>query len=289
MIPLDFVAGTHGHFLEYVFNRALGYTDAEFDPFTGLGTSHRRPASYLQRRAIVCDHWFEHDPEVITRADRVIRIVFAQEDLLLVSSLSLLRAADLNIDNDVLHEDTVVKLQNPYYAQVLEQIYQAYPFLDRGHDHIPRNVLREFFKFGFSDPHVNGYWIKLQDMRRVPAGSTFDISLHAIYDLDQLTQVLQSLSSWLDRPLNTHWLSAMHAQFLSKIPYLRHRDQCENIIQAVIDQESMTIPPLSLLQESYINGQLERLFRKEMPFHQQAYFTNTKDMLQYINTQAPNI
>lgn len=289
MIPLDFVAGTHGHFLECVLNRALGYTDSEFNPFTGLGTSHRRPASYLERRAIVCNHWFEHDPEVITLADRAIRIVFEQEDLLLVSSLSLLRAADLNIDNNVLHEDTVVKLQNPYYAQVLEQIYQAYPFLDRSHKHIPRNVLREFFKFGFFDPRANGYWIKLQDMCKVPAASAFDIPLRTVYDLDQLIRIVQSLSSWLVRPMDTQWLPAMHAQFLSKIPYLQHRDQCENIIQAVVNREPMAIPPLSLLQESYINGRLEQLYGKEMPFYQQAYFTNTKDMLKYINTQAPDI
>lgn len=289
MIPLDFVAGTHGHFLEYVLNRALGYTDAEFNPFTKLGTSHHRPACYLESRMIVCDHWFENDPAAVTQADRTIRIVFEKKDLLLVSSLSLLRAADLSIDNDVLHEDTVTKLRNPYYSHMLEQIYQSYPFLDHGQNDIARNVLREFFKFGFGNPDINGYWIKLQDMRRVPAGDAFEIALDSIYDLAQLIQVLESLSSWLGRPLTIDWLPAIHELFLSKIPYLHHRDQCECIIRAVIDQESIDIPNLSLLQESYINGRLEQHWHKEMPFHQQCYFTNTKDMLQYIKTQAPNI
>lgn len=289
MIPLDFVAGTHGHFLEYVINRALAYTDLDFNPFTGLGTSHQRPKRYLEHRMIVCDHWFENDPAAVTRANQTIRITFEQKDLLLVSSLSLLRAADLNIDNDVLHEDTVIKLQNPYYSHVLQQIYQSYPFLDRGRNDIPRSVLREFFKFGFGNPDINGYWIKLQDMRQVPAGDVFEITLDCIYDLNRLIQMLGALSSWLDRSLTVDWLPAIHELFLSKIPYLHHRDQCESIIRAVIDQESIDIPNLSLLQESYINGRLEQHLRKEMPFHQQCYFTNTKDMLQYIKTQAPNI
>jgi hypothetical protein len=43
------------------------------------------------------------------------------------------------------------------------------------------------------------------------------------------------------------------------------------------------------MQESYINGRLEDIFKKEMPFQQDLYFTNTEDVLYYINNQAPNL
>lgn len=290
MIPLDFVAGTHGHFVEYVLNRSIGFTNTSFDPFTSLGTSHRRPKEYMHDRTIICNHWFEHDPSVITTSSKTIRIVFDQDDILLVSSASLLRAADLNIDNNFLHIDTAKKLNNRYYDDTLEEIYQSYGFLDRMQPHIPRNVLREYFKFGFADPTVNGYWKKLQQMRNLPANDVFEIELKQIYDIDCLRDNLLKISTWLDRPLNIgEWLSELHQKFLSKIPFRNHQDQCDTIMKAVIDGVDLAIPDLSLLQESYINGKLERYFNKEMPFYQIDYFTNTKDMLQYIESQAPEL
>jgi hypothetical protein len=290
MIPLDFVAGTHGHFVEYILNRSLGYYEKEFDPFTSIGTSHCCPKDYLDRREIVCGHWFENDPLTTSNAPKSIRIVFDQDDLLLVSSLSLLRAADLNIDNNTLHISTVEKLNNRYYADTLEKIYLAYDYLDREQDSIPRNVLREFFKFGFRDPGINGYWIKLQDMISVPLAQCFEIKFKDIYHYDQFGAVLQQISVWLERPLNTgSWLFELHSKFLSKIPFITHKTQCDDIVKDVILGRNISIPKLSLLQESYINGRLERYFQKEMPFHQLEYFTNAKDVLQYIKIEAPDL
>jgi len=290
MIPLDFVAGTHGHFIEYVLNRSIGFTNVSFDPFTSLGTSHQKPKEYLNNRTIICNHWFENDPSAITKSSKIIRIVFDQDDILLVSSVSLLRAADLSIDNNFLHIDTAKKLNNRYYADTLEKIYQSYDFLNRTQDHIPRNVLREYFKFGFADPTVNGYWKKLQQMCNLPANDVFEITLKQIYDIDCLQDVLQKISAWLDQPMDTgQWLSELHQKFLDMLPFRNHQNQCDTIIQAVINRLDLAIPALSLLQESYINGKLERHFNKEMPFHQIDYFPNTKDVLQYIESQAPKL
>jgi hypothetical protein len=57
----------------------------------------------------------------------------------------------------------------------------------------------------------------------------------------------------------------------------------------VVAEQDIQIPQLTLFQESYINAKLENYYAKEMPFHQAKYFTNTKDVLQYIKTQAPNL
>jgi hypothetical protein len=57
----------------------------------------------------------------------------------------------------------------------------------------------------------------------------------------------------------------------------------------VLTGQDIVVPQLTLFQESYINGTLERLFQREMPFHQPDYFTSTKDMLYYINHTAPNL
>jgi len=49
-VPIDFVAGTHGHFLEFVLNKFFGITPFEAAPFTSLGTSHSVSKEYQQTR-----------------------------------------------------------------------------------------------------------------------------------------------------------------------------------------------------------------------------------------------
>jgi hypothetical protein len=201
----------------------------------------------------------------------------------LVHSLSLLRNNGLNIESNELHIDTVKKLNNPCYVGTLKDIYQSYPDINTQQDFIPRNVLREFFKFGFRDPEINGYWQHFENMLSVGHTNEFTIALKNLYQYDSLVNTLTELSCWLQRPIEIDsWLPEIHSKFMSKIPYLDHTQVCETIIQAVVDQKYISIPALSLLQESYINGRLENIFLKEMPFYQDAYFTNTKDIVKML-------
>lgn len=288
MIPLDFVPGTHGHFLEYVLNRLLNILDDYQDPFTALGTSHAQSTAYRRAREIYCGHWYRSNIYALEHSDRVIRITFEPEDVLLVTSMSLLRAADLQIDNNTLHIETAQKLQNQFYMEFLENIYRAYPNIHRTPD-IPRHILREYFKFGFRDFALNGYWQELQRLLAVKVNDCFEFDIKTIYDHDRLLDRLGVLQRWLDRPLDlaNNWLPEAHAKFLSKVPYLNSKDQCDQIVDAVVGRQSAPIPALTLLQESYINGRLEHLFGREMPFDQTDYFTNTESMLHYLDTEAP--
>lgn len=290
MIPLDFVPGTHGNFMEYVCNRAFGFVPTEFDPFNELGISHYRPKDYKQQAEIICGHWYQVDANVLTSAPKIIRIIFDKQDILLVHSLSLLRNHGLNIESNQLHIDTVKKLNNKCYVSTLKQIYQSYPDVNRQQDSIPRNVLREFFKFGFRDPEINGYWQCFKTMVSIDHSNQFKIVLKNLYQYESLVTTLEELSCWLRLPIKIDsWLPKIHSKFMSRIPYLDHAQVCETIVQAVVDQKHISIPALSLLQESYINGRLENIFLKEMPFYQDDYFTNTKDILDYLKCQTPNL
>jgi hypothetical protein len=79
----------------------------------------------------------------------------------------------------------------------------------------------------------------------------------------------------------------LHKKFLSFIPYTDHKKQCDNIIHNICSGSDSSIP--TLFQESYINGQLENIFGKEMPFYQEQYFTSCRDVLYYISNNAPNL
>lgn len=288
-IPIDFVAGSHGHFLEIVCNQEFGIVKKE-NNFTPLGTSHAKSSEYEQNKLFDADHWFERRPQEILEYPTVVSICFDKNDLLLLSSVSLLRAGDAKINNDHLEENTVTKLTNSYYQDVVVDIKKAYPFLDLSKDHIPRNVLREYFKFGFRNPDANGYWLKQQQMMYHPSQQVIKFNFSSFYDIRLFTDELLHLSKKLKfdfKPDNEFYLR--HEKFLNSNPFINHKRQCDYIIDKIKQQAHIDIPKLSLFQESYINGCLENIYNKEMPFHQDEYFTSTKDMLYYLEQLAPNL
>lgn len=291
IVPIDFVAGSHGHFLEVILNTFFKITDS-FDFFTSGGTSHNVNRKYLENRRFQAEHWFELCPEKIQSVPKLISIRFGQEDLLLLSSVSLLRAGDFNLDNNELEDNTYNKLNTKYYKNILELILKSYPFLNvnKTNSSIPRNVLREFFKFGFADPNINGYWLKQQEMHYSPNTKVFYFNFANFYNIDKFVTELREVERFVNMKFefNDNFYN-LHSKFLSNIAYTKNKEQCDQIIQAVINQIDINVPKLTLLQESYINGQLENYYKKEMPFHNLDYFTSTKDMLQYITIDATNL
>ena len=289
-IAIDFVAGTHGHFLETTLNKFFNITPELDDAFTTGGTSHHKSEKYNNNKLFHADHWYELYPDQLNNFKKIISIRFTANDLLLVSSVSLLRAGDFNIENNELEINTVNKLNNQYYQSVLAQVYTAYPTLDLSLPNIPRNVLREFFKFGFKDTNLNGYWLKQQSMQYPNNGEVCYFEFNSFYNIDSFIANINRI----ERMINIRFdfsdkFYQHHNKFLSFIPYIGHKEQCDYIIDCIVKDIDLIIPPLTLLQESYINGNLENICNKEMPFHQNIYFTSTKDMLYYINNDAPNL
>ena len=75
MIKIDFVAGTHGNFLEYVANVYIMQTlPSNTSIFTDVGASHRADAAYIHNKIIKSGH-FSCDNLPFDDTDKVIRIV----------------------------------------------------------------------------------------------------------------------------------------------------------------------------------------------------------------------
>lgn len=290
IIPIDFVAGSHGNFLETILNQRFNIVETS-ETFTDIGASHRKSKDYEQNKLFSAKHWFQrYSSEYMEQFDKIISIKFDQDDLLLLSSVSLLRAGDMNIDNDYLEIDTRVKLNNQFYGYIIDQIDHAYPFLDRNEVSIPRNVLREFFKFGFRNPEINGFWTIQNNMQYHRDSEVFVFKFKSFYNIDQLVSQIKDLKHFLDMKFDfSDDFYKHHKKFLSFIPYIGHKQVCDNIIGCIQTGTNIEIPDLSLFQESYINGNLERLYQKEMPFHSVDYCKSTAEMLYYIEHQAPSL
>jgi hypothetical protein len=287
-IPIDFVGGSHGHFLETTLNKYFNIANVDGGAFTSIGTSHRVSTSYLKHRLFHADHWSRWYTSKLQNVLQLISIRFDLDDLLLLSSVSLLRAADLHIDNNELEVDTVTKLNNVFYDDTLELIYNSYPFLNRCDTAVPRYVLREFYKFGFREPERNGYWLDLKKMVYRPQCKVFYFNFKDFYNIDLYVARIKELELFLGRTFDfKSEFYHQHQQFVSFIPYVTHKQTCDDIVLCVQKGIEIEIPKLTLFQESYINGTLENIFNKEMPFHQNNYFTSTKDVLYYITNHAP--
>lgn len=291
-ILIDFVAGTHGHFLEIILNTGFGCVDKMDDPFTSLGTSHKKSVNYHKLKMFHADHWSEHNSPEIKIANKIISIRFSMDDLLVVSSVSLLRAGDMNINNDDLEHNTYNKLDNSYYRSVLNLLLRSYPELrvDKINSSIPRNILREFYKFGFRDPKINGYWLKLQQLTYLNDQNVFYFDFENFYNKQKFIIALKDLQNFVGQKFCfDQKIIDLHEKFLSLNPYINHKTACDQLIYQIQQGKNCAIPKLTLFQESYINAKLELLYNKEMPFHDLNYFTSTKDVLKYIETKAPSL
>ncbi len=283
MIAIDFVAGSHGHYLEYVANRFLAHTSADFDPFNANQASHTRPPNYYDTAVFVAEHYYEKG---IPNTPHIVRITYTESDLLALSSVSLRRAGDYNIDNNQLEIDTYHKLKNIDYEHLIDTINRAYPDveLSEQNPHCPRHVLREYFKFGFQHPQQHGFMQELNKLMYKTNKDVFDFPMSNFYNQDKFVSRVLALSKWYNNhQLDLQELIAVHKKFLDKQIYKNHHEICDKIIQAVCDAVEMPVPDLTLFQESYINGKLEAMFGTELPFLKNPYFTNTKEIIQCLN------
>jgi hypothetical protein len=129
MIYIDFQGGAHGNFLEYVCNKFLANVPTDGNPFNSLGASHDK--KYLSDIKFKAWHYFEfRGKKTEFEHEKIISIQFCESDLLAISSISLLRAGDHNIDNNFLHLDTYNKWNNINYRHVLDTLINSF-FVDQ--------------------------------------------------------------------------------------------------------------------------------------------------------------
>lgn len=119
MIYIDFQGGAHGNYLEFVCNKFLAGVFCKESPFNKLGASHVK--GYIGKKKFQQDHYFEKIGFEFFDS-KIISIQINYDDLLPLSSISLLRAGDYDIDNDKLEINTYHKLGNKHYKWVLDNL-----------------------------------------------------------------------------------------------------------------------------------------------------------------------
>lgn len=301
-ILIDFPGGAHGNFLEFLLNKFY-YLEDWPDPFTDIGTSHDKiyapgpGAYYAPGKKFFASHFAREEADTKTkkilskyliRSQRVIMITVDTNDLLLLQLNSMYRAGDYQIDINNLENNTYNKLNKfKYYHSLLENLIKSYKLqCSEVNPNVPRHILREFFKFGFKDSNNNGFIISQKWAEtHLQNKDVFKFSYNSFFDFNLLLAELNRVSEYYNIALTIDqiYLKQIHNTFLSRISGLTYNITCDNIINNVNNNIVVKIPKLTLLQESYINAKLEILFNKEMPFHMDIYFTNTQQIIDYLD------
>jgi len=327
MIDIDFVAGSHGNYLEFILNKCVyGDKIAQALPFNALGASHGKDknTNYRQHKLFNCGHWFQigGGPN-----KEIISIRFTGDDLMSLMTVSSMRAGDMAIADTDLHIDTYHKLNNRFYKSLLDNIrtsyadtivaaynnvrgenwpdikdasdfknlpeiiqeeclndygFKVYPLTGQYPD-FDRALLREFFKFGFGDVSVNGFMKEQERMQYAPGTKVYEFPFTSFYKTESFLKEISNIRDFFNLTFSNFDAVPVHAEFLSRQYHVNFKKNCDDIIDAVREKKKLKIDKLTLFQESYINAHLELIFKKEMPSTQAEYFTNTHEILEYLN------
>ena len=204
MIYIDFLAGSHGNYLEFVCNTFMAGVRSTGSIFSPVGAAHAK--KYIDDRVFVVWQHLGGPYEPLVN-QQVVAITFDTGDLLPLQAVSMLRAG--NFDVDTLEVDTYNKLNTKDYGAQLKQLqdnyfrdtrvegyqivrsdhwpdvstireFEALPLaikteceqlhglvkteLSAQSPDCPRWILRDFFKHGFLNPDEHG--MVLEDQRR---------------------------------------------------------------------------------------------------------------------------
>ena len=104
----------------------------------------------------------------------------------------------------------------------------------------------------------------------------------SFYNKQLFYKNLDKIADWVGRTCSLDINDTIWDTFYSKQIFRNYKSHCNKIINCIANKESLAIPNLDLLQESYINGVLEKQYNIEMPFNQEKYFTNTTEIIKHL-------
>lgn len=276
MIYIDFFGGTHGNFLDYSIN-ALDDAVKKTIPFNQLGASHNRYAKPLA----VAEH-FSFYQILVPDVQNMISIVVDLDDCLLVNLLNFNRGGDYNLDWYNIEVDFAQKVLGTVWFDGFYQSLLHYGIDISQGDAVTRSVLRESLKYNFVDPTKNSLMAAVAQQKYLE--NSLLVPLKTFYCVELYLNKIQEIVEHFRLPytVDQEWYRNLWHTFISKNTVPDQVKQAVKILDAVKNFTPMTWPKLNILQEAWLNAQLENQFGKEMPANNNHWFTNTNDILTFL-------
>ena len=145
--------------------------------------------------------------------------------------------------------------------------------------------MREYFKFGFKDYAIGGIWQKSQKLEYLNQGMNFNFK--KLYSLDTFISLIDDIVKYYKLPIEVDqlWLTNLWNKFIVKVDAIKLNNESFIILDNIKSNQSVDID-FNLIQEAWLNGQLEKIYNIEMPFHQEEYFKNTNEIIEFIKSKV---
>ena len=274
MIEIDFFGGLHGNFLCFCIN-ALDPSLKQTDPFTRLGTSH---LPYNQTLAI--KNHYTHSQIPFNGTD-VISIVGDESDCLLINLLCFGRAGDYEFDLKNFNVNLYDQIKDTKFNGIIEDLKHSYNVDISETNSIDKGILREYFKFNFHDYSQNSLIKCIKEQKyNFPV---LEINFKNFYTFESFICVMENIIRTfnLQYEIDIQRYKELWEKFLSYLTEIKDVENSMEVLDAIQNNQSMSID-FNLLQEAWLNAQLENIYKKEMPFIQEKYFGNTLEIIKYL-------
>lgn len=321
---IDFVGGTHGHFLEYMCNKYISNINVT-NLFNSRGTSDN--IEYDTPQEWVCDHYYDASRPDLDPAKPCVKIIYDESDLLRLYQTNLLRAGGgFNADLYSLHTNTYNKMHGTSHHNMIEELqrfnnvvesynavkddtwpevtsYEEFcklpmhirneckelhnlEIIEFGPENpdFPEGTLREYFKQGFYNASVHGL-LKLRDMlyNNVPSDTLY-VKYRDFYDYSSFIKMLNDIALFVNGTFNAPAdLNEIHEKFVSNNPYSYTDARVAQVLHAVRSSLEIDIPALTIVEQAYIEVELEKEYNVEVTTGTNAWFCATKDINRKIN------
>jgi len=155
--------------------------------------------------------------------------------------------------------------------------------LDADHPDCPRHILREFFKVGFCKPEQSGFIVQQKKQIYDSSNDTIVFPFASFYNTDNFLNQIKLIGKWCGQELkNVSQLIDLHTEFLVRQPYKDSKKFCDELVKRICAQEVFDLPKLDLIQESYIDSQIENHYGCELPVNQTEWFTSSRQILDFL-------
>jgi hypothetical protein len=281
MIYIDFVGGSHGNFLQKVLNNLVNGTKEL--PFDNTGAAHK--FINFSKTMFQSDHYSVYNKQ--KKLKKVIKINFQTYNLVKLTCLLMRRASGTDIDVDTLENNTVEKLSNTCFEEMLPIIYNSYKaqLIDYATTpSVPRHILREFFKFGFLEPEKTGLMVDLSKLHYQPDVQYIEFEFDWFYNFEHFVNGISRIINFFDIKVkyDDNDLRYFYNNFIKNNQYINVDTEMQSIFDMILQNKLEKIPKINLVQEAWLNAQLEKTYNIEMPFWQNQYFTHTSEVIDYI-------
>jgi len=279
MIYIDFFGGLHGNFLCYCIN-ALDDSVKELNPFTIYGTSHLQ----YRKKLAVADHYTLKGNKLTD--GNVISITCDTEDSLLLALLNFGRAGDYNFDLKNFNINLYSQIKRTAFSELATNLKNKYNVDITVNDSIQRSILRNYFQSEFDSPHMFLLHKVQEQQYDFPV---VQYNVRNFYNKDLFIKSLYTIKHYfkLSYTIDIEWYEKLWEQFISKVSQLKDVTYANQVLLSVKNKKGIDIN-FNILQEAWLNHELEKWYNIPMPVDHDEYFKTTGQIIEYLDKAISN-